>query len=170
MNEVRAIDANALKEYMDRPFWEKWEWEFICGAINNAPTVESPKATIFNGDDYQEGYTTGYDHGYADGHNATSTVEPDENQFEMYYQDGYEKGYARANADYKQGYEKAKKEFERQKGEWIEGSNGNIKCNKCGAEIRYSYLANNEPDLPKFCCDCGAEMLNSSKASSIGDK
>lgn len=44
------------------------------------------------------------------------------------------------------------------KGEWIEGENGNIKCNKCGAEIRYSYLANNKPDFPKFCCDCGAKM------------
>lgn len=47
---------------------------------------------------------------------------------------------------------------ERPHGEWIEGNNGNIKCNKCGAEIRYSYLANNKPDYPKFCCDCGADM------------
>ena len=47
---------------------------------------------------------------------------------------------------------------ERPKGEWIEGSNGNIKCNKCGSEFRYSYLIGNKPDFPKFCCDCGAEM------------
>ena len=51
----------------------------------------------------------------------------------------------------------------RPKGEWIEGSNGNIKCNKCGAEIRYSYLTNNEPDLPKFCCECGADMRGEKK-------
>jgi len=48
--------------------------------------------------------------------------------------------------------------IERPQGEWIEGSNGNIKCNKCGAEIRYSYIANNKLDFPKFCCDCGADM------------
>ena len=47
---------------------------------------------------------------------------------------------------------------QRPQGEWIDGNNGNIKCNKCGAEIRYLYLANNNPDLPRFCCDCGAEM------------
>lgn len=39
MKDQRLIDANALKEYMDRPFWEKWEWEFVCKAIDNAPTV-----------------------------------------------------------------------------------------------------------------------------------
>lgn len=49
-------------------------------------------------------------------------------------------------------------EKERLQGKWIEGSNGNIKCNNCGAELRYSYLANNKPDFPKFCCDCGASM------------
>jgi len=47
---------------------------------------------------------------------------------------------------------------ERPQGEWIEGKNGNIKCNRCGAEIRYTYLANNKSDFPKFCCDCGADM------------
>ena len=57
---------------------------------------------------------------------------------------------------YQTGYEEGKNE--RPQGEWIEGSNGNIKCNKCGAEIRYSYIANNKPDFPKFCCDCGASM------------
>ena len=46
----------------------------------------------------------------------------------------------------------------RPQGEWIEGKNGNIKCNRCGAEIRYTYLANNKSDFPKFCCDCGADM------------
>lgn len=44
------------------------------------------------------------------------------------------------------------------KGEWIEGENGNIKCNKCGCEIRFSYLIGNKPDFPKFCCDCGTKM------------
>lgn len=43
-------------------------------------------------------------------------------------------------------------------GEWIEGKNGNIKCNQCGCEIRYSYLTGNEPDFPKFCPNCGAKM------------
>lgn len=43
-------------------------------------------------------------------------------------------------------------------GEWIEGENGNIKCNQCGCEIRYSYFIGNKPDFPKFCCDCGAKM------------
>lgn len=51
-------------------------------------------------------------------------------------------------------------EFEkkRERGEWKEGENGNITCNKCGCEIRFSYLIGNKPDLPKFCCDCGAPM------------
>jgi hypothetical protein len=66
------------------------------------------------------------------------------------YQSGYEEGYLKGV--------KVGKEHERPQGEWIEGSNGNIKCNKCGAEIRYSYIANNKPDFPKFCCDCGADM------------
>ena len=47
---------------------------------------------------------------------------------------------------------------ERQQGEWIEGKNGTIKCDQCGCEIRYSYLIGNKPDLPKVCCDCGADM------------
>ena len=34
------ISRSALKKEMDRPFWEKWEWEFICKSIDNAPTVE----------------------------------------------------------------------------------------------------------------------------------
>ena len=50
-----------------------------------------------------------------------------------------------------------------QQGEWIEGENGNIKCNQCGCEIRYSYLIGNEPDFPKFCCDCGAKMKGGKK-------
>jgi len=59
-------------------------------------------------------------------------------------------------AEWLKDYKRMKEE--RPQGEWIEGSNGNIKCNKCGAEIRYSYIANNKPDFPKFCCDCGASM------------
>lgn len=34
------ISREALKNEMDRPFWEKWEWDFICKSIDNAPTVE----------------------------------------------------------------------------------------------------------------------------------
>lgn len=55
MSEVRLIDANALKEEFNRPFWEKWEWDIICKAIDNAPTVEYPF--------YQEAYQTGYEEG-----------------------------------------------------------------------------------------------------------
>ena len=51
----------------------------------------------------------------------------------------------------------------RPQGEWIEGENGNIKCNKCGCEIRYSYIIGNKPDFPKFCCDCGADMQKGGK-------
>lgn len=47
---------------------------------------------------------------------------------------------------------------ERQRGEWLECKNGNIKCNQCGCEIRYSYILGNKPDFPKFCCNCGAKM------------
>ena len=59
------------------------------------------------------------------------------------------------------GYEKGK--TERPQGKWIEGENGNIKCNQCGCEIRYSYLVGNKPDFPKFCCDCGAKMMDGVK-------
>ena len=59
---------------------------------------------------------------------------------------------------YDHGYAQAKRDFERPHGKWIEGENGNIKCNKCGCEIRYSYLIGNKSDFPKFCCDCGADM------------
>lgn len=51
---------------------------------------------------------------------------------------------------------------ERPQGEWIEGENGSIKCDQCGAEIIYSYFIGNEPDFPKFCCDCGADMRGDS--------
>lgn len=43
-------------------------------------------------------------------------------------------------------------------GEWIEGENGNIKCNQCGCEIRYSYLIGGNPDFPRFCPNCGVKM------------
>lgn len=44
-------------------------------------------------------------------------------------------------------------------GKWVEDENGYITCNKCGCEIRYySYIVGDKPDLPKFCCDCGAKM------------
>ena len=46
----------------------------------------------------------------------------------------------------------------RPQGEWIEGENGNIKCNQCWGEIRYSYLIGNKPDFPNFCPNCGADM------------
>ena len=52
---------------------------------------------------------------------------------------------------------------ERPQGEWIAGENGNIKCNQCGCEIRYSYLISGNPDFPKFCCDCGADMRKKKK-------
>ena len=51
----------------------------------------------------------------------------------------------------------------RPQGKWIEGKNGNIKCDQCGCEIRYSYLIGNKPDFPKFCCDCGADMRKKKK-------
>lgn len=37
------ISREALKDEMNRPFWEKWEWEFICKSIDNAPTVETSR-------------------------------------------------------------------------------------------------------------------------------
>lgn len=43
-----CISREALKKEMDRPFWEKWEWAYICKAIDNAPTVPLP--------DFKEGY------------------------------------------------------------------------------------------------------------------
>lgn len=49
--------------------------------------------------------------------------------------------------------------LQQRKGMWIEGSNGNIKCDQCGCEIRYSYIIGNKPDFPRFCCDCGAKMI-----------
>ncbi len=48
--------------------------------------------------------------------------------------------------------------LQQRKGKWITGKNGNIKCNQCGCEIRYFYLIGNEPDFPKYCCDCGVKM------------
>ena len=69
--------------------------------------------------------------------------------------------------DFKEGYKQAiidgKTNFSRPQGEWIEGENGNIKCNQCGCEIRFSYLIGNKPDFPKFCCDCGANMRKGEK-------
>lgn len=61
------------------------------------------------------------------------------------------------NEETKEAY-KVLRNDTRPQGEWIEGENGNIKCNQCGCEIRYSYLIGNKPDFPKFCCDCGVEM------------
>lgn len=47
---MRLGDLDALKEEMNRPFWEKWEWEFICKSIDNATTIDNP---------YQEGHIDG---------------------------------------------------------------------------------------------------------------
>ena len=70
---------------------------------------------------------------------------------ETFTKDEYEGAYLR-------GYVDSAKANERPKGEWIEGENGNIKCNQCESEIRYSYLIGNKPDFPKFCPNCGADM------------
>ena len=56
------------------------------------------------------------------------------------------------------GYSHFEKDLERPEGKWVEGKNGNLMCNRCGCEIRYSYLIGNKPDFPKYCCDCGADM------------
>ena len=61
-------------------------------------------------------------------------------------------------------------EPERPKGEWIEGENGNIKCNQCGSEIRYSYLIGNEPDFPNFCPNCGADMRKAEAKPKVSGK
>ena len=62
--------------------------------------------------------------------------------------------------NYSMGYQDGVRKVlsEKPKGEWIEGENGNIKCNQCESEIRYSYLIGNKPDFPKFCPNCGADM------------
>ena len=44
------ISRSALKKEMNRPFWEKWEWEFICKSIDNAPTVVAFSATAKKGE------------------------------------------------------------------------------------------------------------------------
>ena len=38
---TRLIDANELKEFMNRPFWEAWEYKAICNLINESPTVDA---------------------------------------------------------------------------------------------------------------------------------
>ena len=53
--------------------------------------------------------------------------------------------------------------YEEKRGKWIEGENGNIKCDQCGCEIRFSYLIGGNPDFPKFCCECGAKMKTGAK-------
>ena len=40
-------------------------------------------------------------------------------------------------------------------GKWIEGDNGSIKCDLCGAEFLYSYISTEASDLPKYCPNCG---------------
>ena len=55
--ENDLISRSALKKEMDRPFWEKWEWEFICKSIDNAPTVET-KTTYDVNRAYDRGYIT----------------------------------------------------------------------------------------------------------------
>lgn len=66
-----------------------------------------------------------------------------------------DKGYQEGHID---GVLQAEKLYARPQGEWIEGKNGNLMCNRCGCEIRYSYLIGNKPDFPKYCCECGAKM------------
>lgn len=61
MAEVRTIDANALREEFNRPFWEKWEWDIICKTIDNAPTV-TPEITD---EDIRDAIKQGYKDGYA---------------------------------------------------------------------------------------------------------
>lgn len=80
-----------------------------------------------------------------------SLLPADESKDEAYMR-GYEKGLA-------VGLLKT-----RPQGEWIEGENGCIRCNKCGCEIIYSYIIGNKPELPKFCCDCGAKMFKNEGA------
>ena len=74
-------------------------------------------------------------------------------------------GFDRTTRKERQALDLAIKALEdRPTGEWVEDENGYIKCNKCGCEIRYyAYIVGNKPDLPKFCCDCGAEMQKGDK-------
>ena len=99
----------------------------------------------------------------ADMRGGTDCMDEDAKQASIPYtynapQHDWKCGYPDNNACWWDGYNTAKKEFSRPIGKWIEGENGNIKCNKCGCEIRYSYLMGNKPDYPIFCCDCGAKM------------
>lgn len=41
---------------------------------------------------------------------------------------------------------------------WIASSSGFLRCENCRAEFVYSYVANNSPDYPKYCPECGIKM------------
>lgn len=57
MNDINEdlISRKALKEAINRPFWEGWEWEFICKMIDNAPIIETrlQGRWIYNGFKYR---------------------------------------------------------------------------------------------------------------------
>ena len=133
---MRSIDADALKEALTNPsdkhYLSKSILDLVFKRIDNAPTV------AVNCKDC-DGYEAGYSSGLKD-------AERPRDIFPMEIVAGKCPIEAGGNCPLKS------------QGEWIEGENGSIKCNKCGCEIIYSYLIGNKPDLPKFCCDCGAEM------------
>lgn len=55
-NEGDLISRSELKKAFDKPFWEKWEWEFICKTIDNTPTV-AVNCKVCDG--YEAGYSAG---------------------------------------------------------------------------------------------------------------
>lgn len=66
---------------------------------------------------------------------------------------------------YEKGFEDARKQFERQQGEWIETNSNdeNIICPFCKTEFNGDIKLICGGENPKFCPDCGARMVGGSE-------
>lgn len=152
MAEIRPIDANALKEALQKvcysiDFCREHNIDYSVNlnvalmAIDNALTVEYPF--------YQEAYQTGYEEGKNERPQGEITNEDIQNAIKIGYNDGFEM---------------AKAKYERPQGEWIKifenpFTNGYV-CPFCNHKIQVT-----EQFLPQVteCESCGAQMVGGEK-------
>lgn len=84
MNEVRLIDANALKAKLPEPISIKQDWVYrtLCDFIDNAPTVEpnNEYGAIQYSNGFNDGFTTAKDtiiHNIAKQYSAHNELVPE---------------------------------------------------------------------------------------------
>lgn len=133
---MRLIDADVLKNEIDSWGCNDYDKYDFLDAIEHAPTINIPNCSEF----------------MAKPTEVIKVGEPLSNSDEI--KRAFEKGDI-----YKQGFEDARKKYERPKGEWGKYdfciiTRTQYKCSICRTRVLYR---------SKFCSNCGADMRGGTK-------